>query len=179
MNGFFDRLKAVGYSELRKENPKKTVQLLCQYLAPRQLRDVMTNRVDYDTGLEKDVKAFVRELTTQAVACHTYGTRERTGSNFVTGHKKSPAEHKPEKQSQNLPVCLWPPHAVKGWRHKIMDCRDCPEDEKKRLLDDHRKKRRERSEGNAAGNAVRKVAASATNPVEGRCSTVFACTYAN
>lgn len=62
VNDFFQRLKNLGCAKFREEKPKKTVELLCRNLFPNQLRDRMKERVEYDTTLEKDVKAFVKNL---------------------------------------------------------------------------------------------------------------------
>lgn len=39
-----------------------------------------------------------------------------------------------DKSKKCLPVCLWPFHREKGYRHLLMDCLACPKSEKKGIL---------------------------------------------
>ena len=39
-----------------------------------------------------------------------------------------------KKNTKELPLCLYEPHKQRGFLHMLRDCRDCPDEEKKRLL---------------------------------------------
>ena len=175
VNDFFKRLNSVGYGAFKKENPKKTVELLCKNLFPAQLRDAMKERVEYDVTLEKDVKKFVQRMCDEAKACQTYGQSTRT-------QRSTPKkEHDGASSSSTTPrrtptlkahICWWPAHAAKGIRHKLVDCTACPEDEKKKIFEERRRKR----EADVAKN-VRRVGKD-TPPDETESSIIFTCTFA-
>lgn len=42
--------------------------------------------------------------------------------------------------------CLWKPHRDKGIRHKLLECRDCPKEEKAKLYDDLRKSKKAKTQ---------------------------------
>jgi len=177
VNDFFKRLNSVGYGAFKKENPKKTVELLCKNLFPQQLRDAMKERVEYDVTLEKDVKKFVQRTCEEAKACQTYGQRTRTPrpSPRVTNDSEASTSTAPTRPAPTSkePVCWWPPHAAKGIRHKLVNCTVCPEDEKKKIFEERRRKR----EGERPRN-VKRLNKDAP-PDDAESSIIFTCTYAH
>ena len=115
---------------------------MCKYLLPQKLREVMADRIEFDKTVKKDVKAFVKLTRTEAISCQTYAsasTRPADGSNDESDKKNRGAEKNgrqpKEEKKTKLPICLYPPHQRKGVRHRLHDCRACPEDEKPALLD--------------------------------------------
>lgn len=132
-NDMFERLQSIGYGEFREKNPKMTVRLMCDNLAPKQLREQMERRIDFDPSIRQDVKAFVRVLCTEAASCQTYTNTSRqstiTQNNSNRDDKKGSSSGSASSAagSKRLPICLWPDHKKKGLRHRIMDCQQCPE----------------------------------------------------
>lgn len=126
---FFKRLESVGCSSFTEDNPKKSVRLLCSRLQPEVLKKEMRERLDYDESLEKSVKAFIKILIKEAVNCQAYAvaksaepapSKKRDSGTKKTG-SPSNSGSQPNKQK---PVCPYPPHKEKGFRHYLKDCRD-------------------------------------------------------
>ncbi len=59
-----------------------------------------------------------------------------------------------------VPVCLYEPHKAKGIKHWLSDCRNCPDEEKAKLLEKYRKEKAQNHdrEGNRSNKkGIRKV----------------------
>lgn len=54
----FERLGQIGYGKFCTGNPKKVTELIFDHLAPILLRTLIHQHLEYDKGLQKDVKAF-------------------------------------------------------------------------------------------------------------------------
>lgn len=101
----------------------------------------MTQRIEFDTALKKNIKNFVLIIQNEAVACQLYEVPKSLdcGKSTATFYNASGATSAPEKgetpnKKAKLPVCLYSPHAEKGIRHIIRDYRACLGDEKKGYL---------------------------------------------
>lgn len=155
---FFDKLESVGYGEFKSDNSKQTISLLTRHLQPPALKAEMQKRVKYEPELEKNVKRYIKLLRSEAKACQSYGQTTRTPSpgkgtkvnqNKPAKGADSSDQKREIKEPKQDPICLYPPHKEKGVRHKLKDCRACPEEEKNNLFDNFRKERKERQEKSA------------------------------
>lgn len=104
-------------------------------LVPQKLRETMKERIEYDPKIEKDMNTFVKELCAEAKACQKYGQNRPTTAprerNKESGSPSSNDSSSSTPREANAPVCPYPPHKAKVLRHRIMDCRNFPGDEKK------------------------------------------------
>lgn len=144
MNELFKQLNAHGFGEYKKKNPKKTIELLCKNLYPTELRDKMKRNLDYDDALKENVRAFVNKLCNETRACQSYinsGKSTKSTSKETSKDKGTSYTSKSTNSLSKAPLCWWKPHADKGIRHKLVDCNECPEEEKKRIFEEKRKAR--------------------------------------
>ena len=65
-SSFFESLEKIGYGAFHTDNPEKATELMCKHLLTTKLRDVMTERIEFDKSLKKDDKAFVKIIRTEA-----------------------------------------------------------------------------------------------------------------
>lgn len=165
---FFRRLESVGCASIQKSNPKKTIKLIQERLYPKRLRDEMDLKLEYNTLLKSDLKAYMKVLRKEAVVVDRFAkidtsTRDKAVRGHHNGGRKSgnnqkepTGQHKKigdtegsasgtagqeGKASKQLPVCLWPPCAKLGLRHFVSTCDKCPKDKVAELLEERRKKR--------------------------------------
>lgn len=113
------------------------------------------------------MRLFTSRLTDEAKTCKDFGqqisstnaTGLRTGAassgnsgKHTTGGGRgvnSPGAKTGSGSVSKVPICLYPPHKEKGIRHKVMDCRAYPEEEKTTLIQEfveERKRAKERNE---------------------------------
>lgn len=131
---FFERLE----SSFIGNNPKKVIRLLCSCLEPPILKTEMRKRLDYDENLEKSLKLFGKMLTQE-------GSAKTSESSSKTPRRAQKKGHSPSSPStpgaQKKPICPYPPHKDKGFRHYLKDCKDCPSDVKDKLFEELRCKK--------------------------------------
>lgn len=68
----FERPDAVGYGELRTENPKHNICLLRNRIRPSALNISMEKRLKVDAALENNVKRFITRVKEDARACQAF-----------------------------------------------------------------------------------------------------------
>ena len=84
----FERLEAVGYGEFKTANSKHTIRILLKIVRPVALKTSMEQRLQDETGLDKDVRLFIKRLRADAQACQEFGTQ--------VGNDSPQPEHKPD-----------------------------------------------------------------------------------
>lgn len=141
-SGFFEHLDQIGYSDFSVDNTKKATEIMCKYLLPQKLRDVMSDRIELDKALKKDVKKFAKLARNEANSCQTYYsfsplTDKKQGKHDNTnrGAGSSGKGKFQGDKNTNLRVCLLPPQQKRGIIHLLYDCRANPENEKVDLLE--------------------------------------------
>ena len=114
----------------------------------------MKERIEYDKSLKKYVKALVKVIRSEAVPCQIYSVKATDTVYTSQTVKKDQGNDRSEKGSSahgknpNNRVCLYPPHAEKGLKHLLRDCRSCPEEEmSKRLAKFKAEKAEKRNKG--------------------------------
>lgn len=70
---FFDRLQRIGCAHLPTINQKKSVRLILERFQPPALKKDMRQRMEYGQYLEKYVKRFISEMTTQKINWEAFG----------------------------------------------------------------------------------------------------------
>lgn len=191
----FERLDAVGYGDFKSENPKHMIRLLLDRIRPPALKTAMEERLKVEAGLEKNVKLFITRLKNDAKACQVFGPpvtappvipprgggrgRGRGGDGNRGGTTQpgggSNSGEDPEKDKGV--VCLYPPHREKGIKHRLKDCRACPEDEKPKLLKAFLEERK--AAGGKKAQRVRRDSPPAPSRDNEESSIVFDAVFAN
>lgn len=140
---FFERLESVVCGLFPENNPKKSVQLPCSRLEPPILKKEIWKRLEYDETLEKSVKVFIKVLTQEAINCQAYGHNKSAEKTKQPGRNRkerskdeNPGPSTSLTSKKTKPICLYPPHKAKGFRHYLKDCRDCPDDQKDKLFEE-------------------------------------------
>ena len=128
------------------DNQKLAVGHVLSAVKPTALKE----RLESDLGfsqhqLKKDFKAFMAHAVKLSEAFQLVDSgRQRKRQQHANGQnstrQSSPSESNSNTTKSEVPLCLWPPHSSKGIRHLLKHCRDCPADEKKRLLQERSKK---------------------------------------
>lgn len=156
----FERLDAVGYGDFKTNNPKHMIKLLLEGIRPPALKTAMEERIKVEAGLEKNVRLFIQRLKTDAAACQAFGQQvhstdpgsssagaaasNRGGHNRHSKSNNTSSDNRNNKQEKDGVVCLYPPHKARGIKHKLKDCKTCPEEDKPKLIEEYFKERREK-----------------------------------
>lgn len=172
-NDFFNRLDEVGYGSFKTANPKKTIQLMQERLHPKLLKSTMSRHLEYQEGVKKDLRAYVKLLCKEAKTCDRLWTEKggnvsgsingsgrsapsssqgKGGRNRKTdSHEKSPgskshgeSKERPKKNEKQPPLCLHPIHKEQGIRHWLRDCGLTSKEEAIKFLEEARKKKSSR-----------------------------------
>ncbi len=65
-----------------------TIRLLCENLAPRQLREHMHGVIESDPEIRRDIKSFVKILCVQASSSQTFSGRGQASSGAAVENGK-------------------------------------------------------------------------------------------
>ena len=130
-NSFFERFDGIGYGSFRDTNKEKTVQLMCEYVTPARLRDVMQRKLEFDPAVRTDVRGFVKSLCSEAASCQTYHSRDTPSR--TKRHSETPPRTTKNQASKEPTLCLLPAHKSKKIRHWLKDCPDCDDKTRKKL----------------------------------------------
>lgn len=172
------------------DNQKIAVQHVLSAIRPVSLKDRLESDLSFSHHpLKKDFKGFLKHSIRLAEAFQIVdsgpptkrGGKDRGASknNSRSGNKGNQDANKSEtsnrKKSDNKPICLWPPHKERGLRHFLRECRDCPEEEKSRLLAERAKeKAKDGPSKSTRGQTVDRgdaAASSSSKPTAGRLQT--------
>lgn len=151
-------LRRYGLSWVLDSSEKVAVQHVLSAIRPAKLRSRLESDLAFSHAhTRKDFKAFFKhaQKIADAFALVDNGSSQdgnvdtpntnsggsssrRTRSNGNNGRNGgTPPSDKPSKKTnKDLPICLWPPHRERGIRHRLKDCRDCPDAEKKGLFEE-------------------------------------------
>lgn len=142
-------LRRNGLKWLTQENQTVAVMHVLSAVRPVSLQIRLRSDLSLTHHrLENDFKGFMAHAIklSEAFQLVDNGPPSRENSNTISRKNRrnvsSPREggkrNQPQKaqvgQHKTLPVCLWPPHRAKGYRHYLKDCTACPDDEKKVLF---------------------------------------------
>lgn len=109
---------------------------MCKDLLPGELHEVMSERIEFEKALMKDIKAFVEIIRKETVSCPPYAPHKVSDSGKASFSLRNESE-KPnisKKRKPQLPVFLFPHHAERGMRHLLHNCKAFPEDQKNGLI---------------------------------------------
>lgn len=81
---FFERLEQVVYSDFCTDSPEKATKQMCKHLLPGKLREVMSERIEFDKALQKEVKSFVKRIQKDAIYCQTYDPNKAPDSEKIS-----------------------------------------------------------------------------------------------
>lgn len=136
-------LRRHGVSWILKDNEKVAVSHVLSSIRPESLRV----RLESDLALShhdlrKDFKGFMAHAIKLSEAFQLVDNGAPSQKNNQRKKKGKPEMEDEDddgkrdkgKANKKAPVCLWPAHKSKGYRHYLKDCTACPEDEKKDLL---------------------------------------------
>ena len=132
-----------GLSWIISDNQKLAVSHVLSAIRPNYLKERLESDLNFSHyNLKKDFNEFLLHAVkvSEAFQIVDAGRRKRNRNDGKDADKNqtgktSPGIPKPEPDgSTEVPLCLWPPHATKGYRHLLKDCKKCPPEEKKKLL---------------------------------------------
>lgn len=97
---FFEWLEQVGYDDFCKDNPEKVTELMCKHLLPIKLPEVMTERIEFDKALKKNVKDFVKSIRKEAIYSQAYAPQKASDTGKAAGalHSDSSSSSTTTKQ---------------------------------------------------------------------------------
>jgi len=147
---FTDLLTNAGIPDYLVHEPKSAIRIITKSLYPPLLRAKIEEDLGQTDALRKNFLPFVDHLSTVTKqldvaedAKNALKRRNKRGAgNPGNGKRDSPLNTDPPKF---VPKCLYPPCAKKNKKHWLNDCPDCPEGEKQKLLDEHKKKKKDRN----------------------------------
>lgn len=133
------------------DNQKVAVHHVLCAIRPQSLRERLESDLSFSHHhLKKDFTGFLKHSIRLAEAFQIVDSgpsnkknrkadsvmqnrpnKSRSGNKTDKDSNKKPLQG---KKTSDLPVCLWPPHAERGIRHYLKDCRACPEEDKKRII---------------------------------------------
>lgn len=134
---------------LLEDNQRISVQHVLSAMKPSKLRSRLESDLAFSQHhLKKNFNAFFKHAQNLSDAFQlvdsgvlneekpgsTSGKRVekvRKGANNFSANCSAPPKTAP---THDDPVCLGPPHAERGISHRLKDCRACPDNEKKELL---------------------------------------------
>ena len=126
-------------------NPKIALGHFTSALRPEAPRTRLESDLAFGyIHLQTDFKAFMRHRLKLADAFQMLdiGPKKKNvdGNDKTKYHdgasSSSPTAAGRKNKSREAPVCLYDPHCSRGIRHLLKNCNACPEEEKKRLLDE-------------------------------------------
>lgn len=165
-------LRRHGLSWLLTDNQKLAVHHVLSAIRPEILRSRLESDLDFSHHhLRKDFKAFMKHAIKLSDAFQLVdigvpknssnkskkARKTRGGNKDGNNDLSADSSGSPGKQDSNLPICLYPPHQSKGYRHLLRDCKACPDHEKKALL----KARAEEKEKTGPSRSTRSQTAAA------------------
>lgn len=142
-----------GLKWIIKDNQKVAVYHVLSAIRPNSLKERLESDLAFSHhDLRKDFLGFLKHAIRLAEAFQIVDSGPTNKKNKATDTGNSNRANKSRsgnqsdkegtkkfnsgKKAEDLPVCLWPPHAERGIRHYLKDCRACPDEEKKRILQD-------------------------------------------
>ena len=139
-------LRKHGVSRIMEDNPKIAVRHVTSALRPKTPRTRLESDLSFGyIHLKTDFKAFMQHCLKldDDFQMLDIGRKKKNfeGNDKTKYHdgasSSSPTAAGKKKKSREAPVCLYEPHRSRGIRHLLKDSNVCPEEEKKRLLDEH------------------------------------------
>ncbi len=122
-----------------------TVKHLTNVLHPPELKAQIEKDLEYRPSLKMDVKSFIKHVAMQAEHIEKSKGFSKSLTNKPESTRTdllSKSEDTTKKRNdRKKPICLFPPHKEKGFRHFLDDCKDCPPDQKSKLIENYKANR--------------------------------------
>ena len=122
-----------GLSWIISDNQKLAVSHVLSAIGPNYLKERLESDLNFSHyNLKKDFNGFLLHVVkvSKAFQIVDAGRRKRNRNDGKDADKNqtgkmSPGIPKPEPDgSTEVPLFLWPPHATKGYRHLLKDCKN-------------------------------------------------------
>lgn len=150
---FSEKLINDGMPYFIDSEPKAAIRMLSNALYPLTLRAKVRQDLRNSYSLQRNFVEFVVHASSIAEKLEIYEIakkalenekRDRFPDNSGNGSSNYRNEGKNSDTPRKAPLCLWPPHKEKGIRCWINECKECPEPDKKKLLEAHKKEQSEK-----------------------------------
>ena len=136
-------LKEHGVSWIKSEHQKLAVSHVVAAIKPKHLKERLESDLDFaHRDLKKDFSKFFAHALKVAAAYQLVDA----GRKPINKRHKDPEKDKDQIRTPpdpKVPLCLYEPCKAKGIRHYMRDCRECPKDKKKELLNQFRESKTE------------------------------------
>jgi len=143
---FTDMLTNAGIPDYLTHEPKSAIRIMTKSLYPPLLRAKIEEDLERTDALRKNFFAFISHLSTVAKQLDVAEDAKRAlkRKNNRGGGKNGTEDVPSTDPPKYVPKCCYTPCAKKGLKHWLKDCKECPEEEKKKVLDAHIKKLKDR-----------------------------------
>lgn len=136
---FFNRLASVGYAEFRKKNPERIGAPLMKSVHPVTLKIEIKRSIDMKKPLKGHSKIQRQVQSKGNQLSDVQHSKPKEHQEIYTMRWRSSLRKKVE-----LPLGLLMPHRENGMRHLLSDYCDCPNEKRRRSMENRKRKTKKR-----------------------------------